>query len=165
GKPPVQVAIASRADAKPISGEIKRGLEWMAQHQLDNGAWGQGDESAQMGGGAQMRDTPSVADTAMAVLAFMRSGESASKGEHAARVKRGIEYILGEVEHSDNESLFVTQTRGTRVQYKIGTYVDTFAALMALTEAKGTMPDAKGNERVQNALNKVIGKIKINQRQ
>ena len=112
-----------------------------------------------------MRDTPSVADTAMAVLAFMRSGENASKGEHAARVKRGLEYILGEVEHSDDHSLFVTETRGTRVQFKIGTYVDTFAALMVLTEAKGTMPDAAGNKRIAVALDKVVGKIKSNQRQ
>src|SRR5262249_6212991 len=91
--------------------------------------------------------------------------ESASQGEHAARVKRGLEYIVGEVEASDDHSLFVTQTRGTRVQFKIGTYVDTFAALMVLTEAKGTMPDARGNKRIEVALNKVIGKIKVNQRQ
>jgi len=164
-KAPPQVAVAAKIDAKPLGDEVKRGLDWLAKHQLDNGAWGQGDEAPTMGGAGQMRDTPSVADTAMAVLAYMRAGESASQGQYSARVKRGLEYILSEVEASDDHSLFVTQTRGTRVQFKIGTYVDTFAALMVLTEAKGTMPDAKGNKRIEVALNKVIGKIKVNQRQ
>ena len=162
-KGPVEVAIA-RPDAKALSGTVQRGLDWLSQHQLANGAWGQGDEAPTMGGGGQLSATPSVADTAMAVLAFMRAGETPSRGEHAARVKRGVEYILAEVEASDEKSLFVTQTRGTRVQMKIGTYVDTFAALMALTEAKGTMPDAGGNKRIDGALAKVIAKIKTNQR-
>src|SRR5262249_403606 len=123
-----------------------------------------GDEAPTMGGAGQLSATASVADTAMAVLAFMRAGESPSRGEHAARVKRGVEYILSEVEASDAQSLFVTQTRRTRAQMKIGTYVDNFAALMALTEAKGTMPDAGGNKRIDVALAKVIAKIKANQR-
>jgi hypothetical protein len=160
----VQVAVA-RPDAKALSGEVGRGLTWLAAHQLDNGAWGQGDEAPTMGGGGQLRDTPSVADTAMAVLAFMRAGQNASHGEHAAQVKRGLNYILSEVESSDDKSLYVTQTRGTRVQYKIGTYVDTFAALMVLTEAKGTMPDDAGNQRIGKAIDKVVAKIKNNQRQ
>jgi hypothetical protein len=163
GKPAI-VAARPPVDVKPLGGEVNRGLDWLAQHQLDNGAWGQGDEAATMGPASGLRDTPSVADTAMAVLAFMRAGHTAAHGQHSARVKRGLEYILSEIEGSDDDSLYVTQTRGTRVQFKIGTYVDTFAALMVLTEAKGTMPDENGNKRLERALTKVVAKVQKNQR-
>ena len=151
-------------EPKSLSGNVKRGLSWLAKHQLDNGAWGQGDEAAAMAGGT-MAGASSVADTSMALLAFLRSGQTAKGGEYAANVRRGIDYVVGEIERSDEGSLYVTQTRGTRVQSKIGTYVDTFTALMVLTEAKGTMGDDAANARVAKALGKVIAKIEKNQQQ
>lgn len=161
--PTYQVAFKTAVTPKELTKNVTRGLEWLAKHQLQNGAWGQGDESQEMGGGGAMRDTSSVADTSMALLAFYRSGQSAQGGEYKDRIRRGLDFVVGEVESSDKDSLFVTQVRGTRVQGKIGTYVDTFAALMILTEAKGTMPDQAANARVDAALNKVLAKIEKNQ--
>jgi hypothetical protein len=158
-----KVAFKTAVEPKAISTNVRRGLEWLAKHQLDNGAWGQGDESAQMGRGGGMRDAANVADTSMALLVFLRAGNTAATGEYKEQVRRGIEYVLREVEGSDKDSLYVTQVRGTRVQGKIGTYVDTFTALMVLTEAKGTMPDAAGNARLASALDKVLAKIEKNQ--
>jgi hypothetical protein len=152
--------------AKPISNQVDKGLGWLVAHQLPSGGWGQGDESAQMGDSMQaLRDTANVADTAMAVLALMRSGSTPSQGAHREPLRRGIEYILSEIEKSDEQSLYVTDVRGTRVQGKIGTYVDTFTSLIVLTEAKGTMATKKENERLQAALSKVLRKIERNQQQ
>ena len=162
--PAYQVAFKTAVQPKALSKNVKLGLEWLAKHQLDNGAWGQGDEAAGMGDTHAMAAASSVADTAMALLAFMRGGSTAADGEHKAAVKRGFNYILGEIERSDADSLYVTQTRGTRVQGKIGTYVDTFAALMVLTEGKGTMGDAAANARLDKALSKVLAKIEKNQK-
>jgi hypothetical protein len=162
--PAYQVAFKTAVQPKALSQNVKRGLEWLAKHQLDNGAWGQGDEAAGMGDTRAMAAASSVADTAMALLAFMRGGSTAAGGEYRANVTRGFHYILSEIERSDADSLYVTQTRGTRVQSKIGTYVDTFAALMVLTEAKGTMGDAAANARLDKALSKVLAKIEKNQK-
>ena len=152
--------------AKSLSSQVNQGLDWLVAHQLPGGGWGQGDESAQMRASMEkMHDVANVADTAMAVLALMRSGSTPAQGAHSAPVRRGIEYILSEIEASDEESLYVTQTRGTRVQGKIGTYVDTFTSLIVLTEAKGTMATEKENRRLQAALSKVLRKIERNQQQ
>jgi hypothetical protein len=143
---------------------VELGIEWLARHQLESGGWGQGDESREMGDSRALRDTSSVADTSMALLAFLRAGHRPDRGAHKDRVRRGLEYVLREVEASDKDSLYVTQVRGTRVQGKIGTYVDTFTALMVLTEAKGTMPDPAGNTRIDRGLDKILAKIEKNQR-
>src|SRR5262245_13814161 len=36
---------------KPLGDAVKRGLAWLASHQLDGGGWGQGDEPQQLRGG------------------------------------------------------------------------------------------------------------------
>jgi hypothetical protein len=162
-----QIAVGWKTAVKPksLSKNVDRGLAWLAKHQLPNGAWGQGDEASTMGNTGGLRDTASVADTSMALLAYMRAGSSAGKGEYKEQVRRGFEYVLSEIEASDEGSLYVTGTRGTRVQGKIGTYVDTFAALMVMTEAKGTMATDDGNRRLDKAIAKVLGKIQKNQRE
>lgn len=151
---------------KALSAQVEKGLSWLVAHQLPSGGWGQGDESAQMGQSMDgMRDTANVADTSMAVLALMRAGSTAAEGAYREPIRRGIEYILSEIEASDEQSLFVTSIRGTRVQGKIGTYVDTFNSLIVLTEAKGKMASKSENARLQAALDKVLRKIERNQQQ
>ncbi|MBM4030572.1 MAG: hypothetical protein FJ291_02165 [Planctomycetes bacterium] len=150
--------------SKPLSDNVKKGLEFLAKSQLKSGAWGQGEESQQMGQNIGMKDTPSVADTAVCTLALIRAGSTPSEGPHAANVRKGIEYICAEIEEADSQSLFVTKTRGTRVQAKLGQYVDTFMGAMVLAEVKGKMGDAAANKRVLAALDKVMDKIEKNQK-
>src|SRR5262249_29833590 len=61
------------------------------------------------------------------------------------------------------KSLLVTSTKGTLVQTKIGQSVDTFLASLLLSEARGKMPDAKSEQRVTSALEKIVGKLQANQ--
>ena len=117
-----------------------------------------------MGGGAQMKDVPSVADTCMAALALIRAGNTPAKGEYAKNVLDAVKFVCGEIEESDKDSLYVTPTRGTRVQIKLGPYIDTFAASLLLAEVKDQMPDAAGQKRVSAALDKLLAKIQKNQR-
>src|SRR5688572_5855923 len=97
-------------DAKPLSDNVNKGLAWLVQHQLPSGAWGQGDESAQMqrsrrpeaSGSEAPQDAPAdpgnVADTCAAVLAMTRAGSTASKGPHAKQIAKAADYICAQVE-------------------------------------------------------------------
>lgn len=163
----VDVKIGTRTrNVKQLSATVEKGLTWLAAHQLKGGGWGQGDEAAGMGHGMDaMRDAANVADSSMALLAFLRAGHTPNKGAHRDAVQRGIEYVLSEIESADTDSLYVSSVRGTRVQAKIGPYADTFAALVMLSEARGSMRDGVANARLDAALKKVVKKIEKNQRQ
>ena len=149
---------------KPLSEHVKKGLAWLAEHQLPNGGWGQGEESANMGGGEAYRDKADVADTCIAALALLRSGSTPREGLYRDAVARAVRFVRAEVEASDTQSLSVSTIQGTRVQMKLGPNIDTFLASLLLAEVKGRMPDDAGNASVNVALNKVLDKIKKNQK-
>ena len=159
-----QAKQAQAVTPKPLSEQVKRGVKWLVEHQLKRGAWGQGEESVQMGGGSQMKDVPSVADTCMATLALIRAGNTPVQGEYTQNVLHAVEFICGEIEESNKDSLFVTPTRGTRVQSKLGPFIDTFSAAVVLPEVKDQMPDEAGKKRVAAVLDKLLAKIQKNQR-
>jgi hypothetical protein len=155
-------------EPKPLSANVKKGLDWLVEHQLPGGGWGEGEESAQMRGGgerASFRDTPNVADTCIALLALIRSGSTPREGPYRGAIDKGVRYVRSQVERSDAESLSVTSVQGTRVQMKLGPNIDTFLASMLLAEVKGRMPDEASEKAVDLALHKVIGKIEKHQKQ
>ncbi len=154
---------------KPLGGGVKKGLDWLVEHQLPGGGWGQGEESQQMrgnrGGSESLRDTPDVADTCIAALALLRSGSTPRQGPYRDAIVKAVGYVRSQVETSDPESLAVTRVQGTRVQQKLGPNIDTFLASMLLAEVKGRMPDEEGEKAVDLALHKVLGKIERHQKQ
>jgi hypothetical protein len=161
---PLQTAWSTAVTAKPLSNNVLRGLEFLAKHQLADGGWGQGEESANMGASMNgLAERSNVADTCVTLLALMRAGSTPREGVHAAALTRGLEFVLGKIEQSDADSLSITDVNGTRVQGKLGVHVDTFMASLALAEAKGLMPDAGREARLEKGLTKVLRKIEINQ--
>ncbi|MBI3927609.1 MAG: hypothetical protein HY319_18865 [Armatimonadetes bacterium] len=149
---------------KPLGDETLKGVKWLIAHQHQNGGWGQGEESQNMGGGGELAGVPNVADTCIATLALMRAGSTPSDGPYAKNIARAISFVVSEVDASDPDSLYVTSVRGTRVQSKLGPYIDTFLSSMVLAEAQGQMPDDASKKRVSAALDKVLRKIQKNQR-
>ena len=150
---------------KPLSQNVRRGLEWLVQHQHANGGWGQGEESQNMGQGmAPLAAKPNVADTCTATLALIRSGSTPSEGSYAQSIHRGLDFIFSQIEAADEKSLSITSVNGTRVQGKLGPHIDTFMASIVLAEVKGHMPDEAGEKRLFAALDKVLNKIEINQK-
>jgi len=117
-----------------------------------------------MGRGLALKDKPSVADTCMSAMALLRSGSTPSKGEYANSICHGIEFVCAEVEESDQNSLYITNNRLTRIQVNLGPYIDTFMASMVLAEVSGEMPDKKSEARVARAYHKVMDKIDRNQK-
>jgi hypothetical protein len=160
-------AWTTAVEPKPLSRNVKKGLDWLVEHQLAGGGWGEGEESAQMRGGgerASFRDTPNVADTCIALLALIRSGSTPREGPYRGAIAKGVRYVRSQVEGSDSESLAVSSVQGTRVQMKLGPNIDTFLASMLLSEVKGRMPDEASEKAVDVALHKVIGKIEKHQK-
>ena len=152
-------AWANKVKAKALSAQVTQGLDWLVAHQGRDGGWGQGEESVNMGGAGALAQTSNVADTVMATLALLRSGSTTAKGPHAKSLARAVNFVLSQVEASDPGDMYVTPVRGTRVQGKIGPYVDTFLAAQLLGELDGHMPDAASNARVRAALDRVLAKM------
>ncbi len=164
GSRPAPVAWTTAVEPKPITPPVKKGLDWLVEHQLGDGGWGQGDESRHMGGGAGLRDKANVADTSVAALALIRSGSTPSTGPYKDAVAKAVRFVRSSVEASDSQSLDVSTIKGTRVQGKLGPNIDTFLASLLLAEVKDRMADPAENRTVEVALNKVLGKIKAHQK-
>lgn len=155
-------------EPKPLSPSVKKGLDWLVEHQLPGGGWGEGEESPAMRGSGRnesLRDTPNVADTCIAALALIRSGSTPREGPYRGAIAKAVRYVRSQVEESDAEALSVTRVQGTRVQLKLGPNIDTFLASMLLAEVKGHMPDEGGEKAVDLALHKVLGKIERHQKE
>jgi hypothetical protein len=156
----------SAVQSKPISPAVKKGLTWLIERQQGSGGWAQGEESANMGRGMDgVKDQANVGDSCAALLALLRSGSTPSSGDYAAPILNGVRFVCGEIEKADSDSLFVTKTRGTRLQAKLGAYVDTFLASLLLAEVGKTMPTPEEQARVAAAQAKVMAKIEKNQRE
>jgi len=151
-------------EPKPLAPPVLKGLAWLAEHQLPGGGWGQGEESAQMGGAGSLKDIPNVADTCIAALAMIRSGSTPRSGPYRDAIAKAVRFVRAEVEGSDSRSLAVSRVTGTRVQMKLGPNIDTFLASMLLAEVKGRMPDDAANKGVDTALAAVLGKIQAHQK-
>jgi hypothetical protein len=158
-------AWTTAVEPKPLGANVKKGLDWLVEHQLRGGGWGQGEESANMGGGGAFKDTPDVADTCIAALALIRSGSTPRQGPYKDAIAKAVRYVRSQVEESDSQSLSVTRVQGTRVQQKLGPNIDTFLASMLLAEVKGRMPEEADQKGVALALDKVLDKIKRHQKQ
>jgi hypothetical protein len=148
-----------------LSQSVLRGLAWLAASQSRNGGWSQGEESSYMGGSMEeLKDKPNVADTCIAALALMRAGSTAKSGPYARNVAAAVGFVCSQIEKAPPQGLSITSINGTRVQMKLGQYIDTFLAALFLAEVKGSMPDAKGERRLGAALQRTLVKVQQNQR-
>jgi Prenyltransferase and squalene oxidase repeat len=161
---PADKVVASDFAPKPLDENALKGIDYLVKEQNSDGSWSQGEESKYMASAGQHNgDIHNVADTCMAALALVRAGNLPDTGKYATNVKKATEYVCKSIEDSDQDGLFITTVRGTRVQVKLGQYVDTFLASVFLPEVKAHMVTPDEKERVATALSKVIHKIEKNQ--
>lgn len=159
---PVAAPVKFAVNPKPLSEAVKKGLAYLAKNQQDDGGWNQGGgwRTAPAGGrveGAKVEDPSDVGNTCIALLALVRAGNTATAGEYAANVRKGLAFVLGRIEAADADSLYVTDVKGTQLQSKIGPYVDTFLANLVLAELKGKAGEQE--KKLVACLDKTVGKI------
>jgi hypothetical protein len=167
--------------AKPLSQAVVSGAAFLVRQQQRDGGWSEGIEAEHFN--RQYVSTSTVAHTSLVTLALLRMGHAPGKEKYGKNVEQGILFVCGQVEKADKDSLWVSTLQklaaapGTAnfgplgapgyavyIHMKLGRHIDTVLALHLLAEAKGRMPDDKGNERVAAALEKVLAKITRNQR-
>jgi hypothetical protein len=161
GGPPAQPATA---DPKPLSDAVKKGLAYLAAQQLPSGGWAQGEESQQMRGNGEPSTVANVGDTCAAALALVRAGSTPKDGPYAQNVARAVAFVCAQVEKSLKDGLSVTDVKGTRLQGKLGGYVDTFLASLLLAEVKGKMADEQSEKMACATLDRVVAKMAKNQK-
>ncbi len=173
-----EVSDAERADA------VKKGLAYLAEKQRPDGGWpaqanfiGGFGALVPLGGPPvgvpprggvkppKMPEEPSdLGCTCVALLAFARAGNTATKGDYAKNVAKATDFIIKAVGKSDRSTLATDEHANTQLQFKIGPHVDTFLALLTLSEMKGKLKDEKAEERLTSAVHKLIAKVEAHQK-
>jgi Squalene-hopene cyclase C-terminal domain len=138
---------------------VAHGAQWIVSVQGHDGGWGQdGGETSYVRLGEHLESNGNdVANTAVAVLALRRAGS-----QYQANIRRGLDFILSNVDASRVDGLEITNRNGTQIERKLGPYIDTFLTSMLLSEVDGTM-DPQMNARVRRALQKCVTKIQNSQ--
>jgi len=144
---------------------VSKGIQWLVSVQGKDGGWGQdGGETTFVRQGERLEHTGNdVANTAVSLLALHHTGTTPEKGAHAAAFRRGLDFILKQVEESPDEGLVITKATGTQIQRKLGPFIDTFLTSMLLGELDGNLKDRALQARVRSSLTKCVRKIEANQ--
>ena len=149
----------------PIGEASEKGLKWLVSVQGKDGGWGQdggneGDNRKEVGLESTGND---LANTSLVCLAILRSGTTMKSGPYADALRKGVEYVLKNIEAAPADGIAVTTRQGTQIQRKLGANIDTFLSTMLLSEVDGAMADEAGQKRLRGSLGKCIAKIEKNQ--
>src|SRR5262249_40389788 len=97
-------AVAKTVTPMPLIDQIKKWLAYLVALQQEDGGWSQGG-GWRVGGqggaraeGKDVADPSDVGNTAIALLALIRAGNTPTEGQYAKNVAKGIKYIRGKVE-------------------------------------------------------------------
>ncbi len=145
-----------------VKQSMDNALDWMMKAQQENGGWGSGSHSRQgvMDPHAVQADP---ATTSMVCMAILRSGSTLTLGEYSDELKKGLNYILKQVENSDENSNTITSLTGTQIQTKLGQYIDVVLTSQFLSNILDySCADADKN-RIKKALQVCVNKIQRTQ--
>lgn len=156
---------AAQSKTDPAAAAATRGAKWLVSVQGADGGWGQdGGETSYVRSAERLETNGNdVANTAVAVEALLRLGNTPTSGPHRDAVVRGVRFILQNIEQSPAEGLAITTRQGTQIQRKLGPYIDTFLTSKLLAQLDGHMGDAQLNARVRKNLQTCVAKIEKNQ--
>lgn len=141
-----------------VARAVDNALHYVVRAQQENGGWGAGTHAAQ-----NIMDPHAVkadpATTSMVMMAILRSGSTLSSGEYAEELRSGLNYLLDQVEHSDENSSTITELQGTQIQVKLGANIDVVLASQCLSNILDCVKDEELGGRVKEALQVCINKI------
>ena len=164
-RPPAHPGADPKWDKVPYGETVDKGVKWLVSTQGADGGWGQdGGEKSYVRNGEKLESEGNdVANTCLATLALVRTGNTVTQGAGKDALKNGLNFVLNRVEESPADGILLKTPTATQVQRKLGANIDTFVAAMLLSEVDGATGDAQTDTRVRKALEKVVGKIEKNQ--
>ncbi len=137
---------------------VRDGLHWLSDAQLPNGGYGAGSHSAQ-----HVRDPHAVkadpATTAMVGMAFLRSGNTLTKGSRSKNLKKLINYLLETVENAPRKDAYITDVRNTQIQTKLGQNIDAVLTAQFLSNLLDRNLKGVNKRRVERCLDICVSKI------
>ncbi len=143
---------------KNIQSAVRDGLQWLSKAQLPNGGYGAGSHTAQ-----HVHDPQAVkadpATTAMVGMALLRSGVTLKKGENSENLGKALDFILETIENANTDSPYITQTRNTQIQTKLGENIDAVLAAQFLSNILERDLVGMDRKRVTRCLDICIARI------
>lgn len=142
-----------------VMSSLDRGLKWIASAQNKNGGWGAGSHSRQ-----EVMDPHAVsadpATTSMVAMALLRSGSTLTTGEFSVHLNKALTFLLKSIENSPDESINITELKGTQIQTKLGENIDVILTAQFLSNVMDFVDhDEALKSRVQKGLNICVSKI------
>lgn len=111
---------------------VQKGLEWLAKQQNKDGSWS---------GRAQSAD---VDATAMAGLALLMEGSTATNGKYAEPIRKAIEWMRDNCQDGADDGLIGSRNRLDRTNYMVGQA--SAVLFLACARARAEKIDGKGLE-------------------
>ena len=132
--------------------DLGRPLRWLLRAQGDDGGWG-----TEAGAPAD------VATTSLSGIALLRLAKQGQGESLVEPTRRALLYVVRAVERAPAPDAYI-QPEGTQPQRKLGRGIDTFLAAQFLGEALPGMPAGNDRERARVALDRIVAKIQLLQR-
>jgi hypothetical protein len=163
----VQVSVKTPAKSyktvlapRAIPDYVDKGLAWLAQHQLPNGAWPAHpgstasymtdevryqedirensypettEKRSKKSNATSGRQPLDPASTALAATAFLRAGHTLTEGKYSANVHKALDFLLKTVDETPVKSTNIGAYTGTQPQNKLGQNIDLAMTTQFLT--------------------------------
>ena len=146
-----------------VSASLDDAIAWISKAQQKNGGWGAGTHARQdIYNPLAVHADP--ATTAMVALALLRCGNTPTSGQYSINLSLATEYLLKQVENSDDQFSNITTETGTQPQIKLGQNIDVVLTTQFFTNLLDHLnnnPQLKG--RVKKSLDKCVAKIQNGQ--
>ena len=117
-----------------LTKSLDDGIAWVLKAQQENGGWGAGLSSRQ-----GMMDPHAVqtdpATSAMVGLALIRNKNTLNSGEQRAALNDLCDYLIKTIDQNKSKA-YITQTRGTQIQVKLGQHIDAVISAQFLSNLK-----------------------------
>ena len=143
------------AESLKVEDAVSRALEWLARHQMTDGGWDFDHRNAEPEGRRTdgQGDLPHARNgaTALAMMAFLSTGQTHLEGRYKETLRRGIEYLLKNQEKSGDLASFADGGN----MHSHGMYSHGLATI-ALCEAYAMTADKNLREPAQFAINHII---------
>jgi hypothetical protein len=156
-------AISTFKTPELVDASVKKGLDWMAKAQGNDGGWGAGSHYNQ-----SVMDPHAVtsdpATTSLVAMALLRTDNTLEKGEHADRLKKSTEFLLKTVEDCPATQTYLTNLENTQPQVKLGRNIDVILTAQFFTNIlRYDIKDEALKKRIGRALDKCIARIQKGQ--